>query len=343
VRIHLVTAVWGEAFTQLYLSTCLPNQMTSSNLPALAAGAAPVYKVYTRSQDAAVIAAAPAFRQLAAMIPTEVIALDHLFASSSHSDNALLTMTACHRAAVDAANHARAALMILPPDQIYSDGTFARCLEWGLRGCGAVVVPGIRLNKEGCEPLLSGRATNRSAVLGASGRSLLAWSMPRLSAIARAMFVDADPFSNAPTHVYFPVGDEGFVARCLHLHVLFINPRRRVPLRYGNFDTDYLLDACPSLEDYHVVGDSDEMLAVEFSPAGKQLGQAGAGRIDTRTLAAFYRLHGNRLHRGFLQAPIFMHTGDLTPRWREVARRSGDVVGRALPPWSRLMMRVRGS
>ena len=60
MRIHLVTAVWGEEFTRLYVSTCLANQMTSGNLPALAAGAAPVYKVYTRSQDAAVIVAAPA-------------------------------------------------------------------------------------------------------------------------------------------------------------------------------------------------------------------------------------------------------------------------------------------
>ena len=320
----------------------MPNQLCSGNLPAVASRAAIVYKIYTRSRDAEVIAADPQFRRVASLVPTEVIALDHLFAHQSLADNALLTMTACHKAAVDSANRAGAAVMILPPDQVYSDGSFVRCLELADRGYGAVVLPGIRLSKEGFKSVLASSESSLDAFYGASPRSLLALAIPHLSPITRAMFADAVPFSDAPTHVYFRVGDDGFVIRALHLHLLFVNPRRRVPLRYGNFDTDYLLDACPSPRDYHVVSDSDEMLALELSPAAKQLGQAGAGPLDKRTLAAFYRQHGNRVHQTFLQTPILMHTGDLTPRWDDAVMRSGDVIGGALPTWTRLMALIRG-
>jgi hypothetical protein len=336
VNVHLITPVWGSEFTRLYLSVCLPHQMRAGNLPALARSAAPVYKVYTRSRDAEVIAADPLFRCLRTVMPTELVALDHLFDSGSggNTGNALLTMTAAHRAAVDAANSVDAALMFLPPDQIYSDGAFVRCLELCARGTRAVMLPGLRFVKETLEPVLRDRAADRG-VGGDSPRTLLSLALPHLSPIARAMFADADDFSDAPSHVYFRVDNEGFVARALHLHLLFIHPRRKVPLRYGNFDTDYLLDACPAATDYHIVSDSDEMVAVEFSPAAKQLGQTGSGPLDTRKLAAFYRHYGNRLLRGFLRTPIYVHTTDLTPKWSEAARRSGQVIDRALSagPW----------
>ena len=333
MNIHLVTPVWGAEFTRLYLSACLPNQMRAGNLPALTTSTLPVYKIYTRSQDAEVIAADPLFNELTVLMPTELIALDHLFdnAAAGNAGNALLTMTAAHRAAVDAANAVDAALMFLPPDQIYSDGAFARCLELGNHGTRAIVLPGLRFVKESLEPILC-RADAQGAC-GGSSRTLLTLGLPHLSPIARAMFADAPNFTDAPSHVYFRVGEEGFVARALHLHLLFMHPRRKVPLRYGNFDTDYLLDACPAAEDYHIVSDSDEMLAVEFSPAAKQLGQTGSGPLDTRKLAAFYRHYGNRLLRGFLRTPIYIHTGDLNPRWSEVARRSGEVIADALAPW----------
>ena len=130
MRIHLATTLWGDEFTRLYLSLCLPNQLGPGNLPVLAAGASCVYKIYTRSQDADVIAGNPLFQHLSRLMPTELIALNHLFdgVNAGHRGNTLLMMSVAHRAAVDAANAADAALMFLPPDQIYSDGAFARCL-----------------------------------------------------------------------------------------------------------------------------------------------------------------------------------------------------------------------
>ncbi len=345
MKIHLVTPVWGQEFTRVYLSLVLPNQLAAGNLPALAARAQPVYKIYTRSQDAAVIAADPCFRRVTALMTTELIALDHLFGASAtgNAANGLLTMTAAHRAGVDAANAAGAALMFLPPDQLYSDGAFARCLELAERGARAVVLPGLRFVKEGLEPILGRRRDAANGDWGESARTLLTLSLPHLSPIARAMFANANPFTDAPSHVYFPVQDQGFVARALHLHLLFMLPRRRVPLRYGNFDTDYLLDACPAAGDYHIVSDSDEIVAVELSPAAKQLGQAGTEPLNVLELAAFYRLFGNRLLLGFLRTPLYVHSSNVTPQWHEVARRSDEVIGRARSPWTRLKSRLGGN
>jgi hypothetical protein len=339
VNIHLITTFWGEEFTRLFLSLTLPNQLSAGNLPALAARAMPVYKIYTRSQDAEVIGADPQFQRVTRLMPTELVALDHLFegAVAGNVRNALLTMTEAHKAAVDAANAADAALMFLPADQLYSDGAFARCHELGARGARAVVLPGIRFHKEGLEAALVARCSGTPGASNADSRTLLRLALPHLSPVCRAMIADADPFSEAPAFVLFPVDTDGFVARALYLHTLFLRPRRRVPLRYGNHDTDYLLDACPSLEDYHIVSDSDEILALELTPAARQLGQAGSGPLDIRKLAAFYRHFGNRLLRGFLRTPLFVHTCDLTPRWDEAARRSDEVIRRALRPWAGLL------
>ena len=64
MKIHLDTPVWGHEFTRVYLSLVLPNQLAAGNLPALAARAKPVYKIYTRSQDAAVIVSYSCFRRV---------------------------------------------------------------------------------------------------------------------------------------------------------------------------------------------------------------------------------------------------------------------------------------
>jgi hypothetical protein len=107
-----------------------------------------------------------------------------------------------------------------------------------------------------------------------------------------------------------------------------MNPRRRVPFRYGNIDTDYLLDACPSPADYHIVSDSDELIALELTPSAREHGQHGSGPLNPEKVSAFYSSFGNRLLRGFLRTPIFVHTVDLTDEWREVARGSEALIRR---------------
>ena len=45
----VVTAVWGTEFIDLFLDVCIPNQLSSRNLPALPAGSR--YRVFTKSAD----------------------------------------------------------------------------------------------------------------------------------------------------------------------------------------------------------------------------------------------------------------------------------------------------
>lgn len=337
-RFHIINYVWGESFTRLFLDVTLPNHCTAGNLFAFSGRSEAIYKVYTTSRDAEVIRSHHLFRRIEQRMPTEVITLDHLFAPGwQQLDNSLLLMTQMHRVAVDAAYRDDARLVILPPDQVYSDGAFRKMIEHALQGRRVVVCAGTRVVKESFVSAFNKRFKREDGASPAPARELVRLALDHPHPITKALFHDADPFSTGPANLYHKVGGEGYVAHNLHLHVLMIYPRKPVPLKEGNFDTSWMATACPCFDDYYIVDDSDEITAIEISEAGKNVGLGGDGPIDPVRLGAFYRQNGTPIHWQFLKRPIFIHTGDLDEKWRKKAKEATAFVQSALPLKERLL------
>ncbi|HEB71903.1 MAG TPA: hypothetical protein ENI77_04715 [Nitrospirae bacterium] len=330
MKIHLISAVWGDQYTDLFLNVCLPNQLTPGNLRAFGETDA-VYKIYTSSKDAETILDNRFYKEVESLMPTQVVALDHLFRSSGHSTPiSILLMTQCHKAAIDSANMANAILVFLPPDQVYSEGAFARLIEIASSGKRAVTLSGVRLSKETFVPAFKEKFTDENGHMPSPSRDLVELALGHLHPITASMYIDAKSPNGAPTHLYWKVGAEGFVARCLHLHPLLLNPVSKSRLIYGNFDTDYFQKAAPLPSDYYIVTDSDDITAFEMSPVDKSVGFIGASKFNIIGYARFLKRNGHHIHKYFLTEAIRIHSTQTDDNWEAIDAESSNIIQAAL-------------
>ncbi len=341
MKFHIVNYLWGEAFTRNFLDVILPNHCTDGNLFAFAERTNAIYKVYTRTDDAEMIRRHPLFRKINELIPTEVIALDHLFMDGwREKDNALLLMTSMHRVAVASASRADARLVILPPDQIYSEGAMQRVIEQAEEGKRVVVTQGIRVIRESFAPEFIRRFGTREGSSPVPARVLAQMAFDNMHPIVKAQQIDANPFTTGPAHLLCKLDDTAYVSHNLHMHPLMIHPRKYTPLKEGNFDTSWLAAACPDINDYHIVKDSDEFMTVEISDGSKKIGMEGKGAVDRKKLGDFYRQHATDIHWDFLTHPVLIHSGDIDEKWRDKIDGMSRFIRSVIPIWERIRQRL---
>lgn len=324
LHLHFITAVWGRAYTDLFLQVVVPNQLSPGNLLYFRdkPGSA-TYKIYTTKADAEYMRASPCYARLSAAVPVEIVLFEDVDFGAKY--NALIE---CHRRAIRSADEAGAALVFLSPDAIWSDGTFRRLWELGQAGTRVVMVGSIRLTKETFVPAYLAQcysATNCSAAIGA--RELVRLAMGHLHPLTEALFHDSERFGLGPSHIYWRVGNEGVLARCFHLHPMMVNPLVRGLLPESTVDADYTPLACPDPASLYVAEDSDEIAGFEIS-AREQFGSFAPNRFSAADTAFYARYWTQAHHREFVHHPIRFHATELSPKWQEVERLSDAVVDR---------------
>ncbi len=276
---HVITAVWGQEFGNLFLDLCLPNQLSPGNLPALPAGSR--YRILTTEADATWIAADPRLEAVRQHLPVDVVGISaeefEDRGKPGRLPNRYKMMTACHRRAIAEAAGERAVLIFLSPDIVLSDGTMAALVRRHAAGARAVLSTGLRLSRETFMAALDADASARTL----PSRELVALALQHLHPWTESLMVDGRSANEFPTSVYWPVRSgarlEGILVRALHLHPLLVDPVRRTELPRGTIDGHYLMRCCPKLKACHVVEDSDELAVFELTPVERNIG-ARAGR-----------------------------------------------------------------
>ena len=215
---------------------------------------------------------------------------------------------------------AGAALIFLSADFIFSDGSLAAVVRRQRAGYRAVVNTGLRLAKESFLQSVDGSTAGAAA---RTGRELVRMALPHLHPHTQSMFADARSCSRFPVAVYWRVGNEGLLARCLHLHPLMIDPMIPV-LPRRTIDGRYLEQACPDAARVHVVSDSDELQMFELTRAKRSvIGGGGAGASAWR--AAAVAAVCDELQVGYWrQHPVRLHIGEFDEQW-SVAAATADV------------------
>jgi hypothetical protein len=133
-----------------------------------------------------------------------------------------------------------------------------------------------------------------------------------------------------PSHLQFPVGDEGHILRGFHLHPIAIYPRKR-GLRPGkSVDDLWLSDVIPDRSDYYIMQDSDEGYAVEFSVRPDELRTVCVREDVYSHVASWARQGASRLQWWFAEHPIFVHRGEMSPAWDAVRAESDRVIAEIL-------------
>lgn len=321
---HAVTHVWGREYLDVFLNVCIPNQLAPGNVPALPPGSR--YRILTRSNDVDELDAHPMVHALRDVIPVDIVVVEAL---DRHGDgpHGIELMIACHQKAIADILDAGAAIIMLSADFILSDNALAAVVRRHREGYRAVVNTGLRLTKESFLPSLE---ASRAPLAALSSRELVRMALPHLHPHTQSMLADAGRFSKAPVAVYWRIGNEGLLARCLHLHPLMVDPMRPLPLLVGTNDGPYLAQACPDFSRVHVVTDSDELQMFEITTAQRQVvGTTKAGASAWRAAIVAARCDGLQLHFWQHHA-VRLHTADLDEKWIAAALTSETFVRRVM-------------
>jgi hypothetical protein len=321
---HAVTHVWGRPYLDVFLNLCIPNQLGPGNVPALPPGSR--YRILTRSSDVEEIDAHPMVHALRDVIAVDIVVIDALDRQGEGPSGTEL-MIACHQHAIADILEADAAIIMLSADFVLSDHTLAAVVRRHREGYRAVVNTGLRLSAESFVPALQASGLPLAAL---SSRELVRMAMPHLHPHTRSMFAGSDRFSKSPVAVYWPVGDDGLLARCFHLHPLMVDPMRPVPLHTGTNDGPYLAEACPDFTRVHVVDDSDELQMFEMTTAQRQVvGVTKSGLSSWRAAIVAARCDALQMH--FWQHhPIRLHASDYHQGWDRAAATAETFARRVL-------------
>ena len=321
---HVVTAVWGTAFIELFLDVCIPNQLSGGNLRALPAGSR--YRIITGSADLATLASSPKLDDVRHILPVDVVAIDLTEPDADANPNRYKMMTACHRRAVADAAAVDAALIFLAPDFILGEGTLAGLVRLHAGGARAVLTANLRLSRESFLAAWKARAGDGAV----SSRELVALGLRHLHPATASCFVDGPTSNDFPTSVYWPVrsGDriDGLLVRAFHLHPMLVDPVRREELPATTIDGHYLAQACPDIEQCIVVQNSDDVVAFELTPFERRVGNHDRRHGVSMLRLAAVAAKSDGYQRSHWHRPIRLHVGAFDERWSAVEARSAAFV-----------------
>lgn len=309
MNLHFVTVISEERSIHLFLTVVLPNLLSPGNLPFFAGSQTVSYKVYSAKESLDRITSSQIFQRLCKIVPA--------WASAPRSGSAEDFAERCHKEAVSQARKAGAALILLAPDTVWSAGALKRMGELCQGGACSVDLVTPELDEKTFVPAFMRRFVNNDGQGPAPCRELVGLALDHLHPATKSRIVnDGGSFSESFDDLYWRVGSEGLVARCVRF--------RTVMLCAGGLSET--LDNC----DGYVVTDSDEIAAFRIAPSQKPYLKPAKQKFSPLRLA-------ERLHAGAgaavgdkMQRAIRIHTDDISNRWLAVEEKSGGSVSKAL-------------
>jgi hypothetical protein len=308
LKLHFATAVWGEAFVDLFCETALPSQLSDGNLGALEARDLGLYVLYTREIDLPRLEASLAFRSLRALMPVEV----RLIAEADGAPlNALPAdpyhlMSLCHEDALEKASAEGAGCVLLVADAVLGEGSIRSIQEKAKDGAGLVLVAGLRSVKEDFRNWLAGLPRSGEGALALDPRQATAALRRTSESQLRTLFIDSPDFAHGwPSALALPAGDDSLALSLLHPHPIYVGPLGRldvaVTIDHGSF-----VDACLArVARVETFASSDDFLLIEMTARDKLEALAQDRRpFDRAAVAAFARTHVQPSGRRFAKRPF---------------------------------------
>lgn len=322
---HVVTCVWGEEYTKVFVDLALPAMLAPGNLPALADGPRNLYHIVTTDADQATIENSAAFPRLAELVKVQFDRIDAPSSDTPRHD----IQSYSNRLGIATADAAGAAIIFLNPDVIVADGGVRSLRRMIAAGKRAINVLGIRMIRERAVPrLMKHHRSGAGDVLTISPRQLIGLAMDALHPLTMMQVHNARDYDWLPSAILWPVGRQGMVARCFHLHPMCVYPRVKNARFSTTIDDDYLRAACPDPEDEYVVLESDEFCAVEMSGLDR-IGRSQP-RPDNDGAFVDWALIGAKPHHLELFCHRIFLRGEQTDQaaWSAVSRASDETVAR---------------
>jgi|SoiMethySBSTD1v2_1073268.scaffolds.fasta_scaffold242288_3 hypothetical protein len=323
--LHFAVPVWGERYVKTFLEICLPAQLSPANIPALHKKKYNLYKIYTTNKDYERIEASPAFRALQRIISvsTEFIEMPN----RGTADEKYKVKSDCYRNALLSATHNRAALLALNADIVLANGFVRSVVDLLSQGKRVIEVPGPRGLQEPIARALSARFRGSDGVaISIEPVDLSDLWVKNLHPQLAMHFVEGrkgDPFH--PSHLYWPVGDEGVIIRGFHLYPIVVYPRDSSAVFKGTIDDDLVSSLKVARHERYLAQDSRRLFCCELSPPDIHVGRM-ADRGDLHRYIEFYSSYAQSNIHNLEHEIIVTGTMDLGPEWTLRRKQSAEFV-----------------
>jgi len=330
MRYQFALALWGRQFLDYFFDIALPTWMTTGNLLGFASREAEL-DLYTTALEVEEVQRSPKLSALAAFMPIRLTVITGVEFPSGRDSSKYDLMTQIHRMAINRADENDAAIFFLGPDVAFADGTLATARELLENGKRLVMIGSMRVASDGFIAEVNRRFNPRGTVAAQLSARDMVDLIVRQPHVGNATFTwGNDELVNWPSHLYFPVGDEGFVQRGFHLHPLAINAKHRGLMPRKSVDDSWLTEIVPDQRDWHIIQDSDEGYAVDFGSQPERLLPARVRPDPLLHVATWARHHTKPLQWWLAQHPVMVHRTPLSPEWTSVTEASGATLASIL-------------
>jgi hypothetical protein len=317
---HLIVPVWGGSHVTTFLDLVLPLYLAPGNIPAAASEREVRLRIYTRERDTGLFTASATFQRARDQAEIDFVYMDDKI-EIPHT-----TMSWCHKDALRFAGGRNAMTILLTADTIFADATLLRLGQLSDDGKRAVLVAGPRVIEEEMLEELA-RHWRKTEQTSITPEAFTALCLRHLHPISLSNTWNSNGYLNThPSHLYWAVENEGFLAHCFHLHPLMVRPRLAEVKFDKTIDDDYMISAGFTSEEIHIVSDNLD-LAV-FSITGRQI-IIGNDRqlVPSAAYVAYWaRLFTHPYHRRLARAPICFYTQKTSPSWLRYEHEAQQVL-----------------
>lgn len=336
VPVHFILIVWGERFTEFFLTYALSTLLTPGNFAIEGVWGDSIFKIITTRADAGRIDRYPAIAELRRYIPVVFEVVDEAGEKELQNQDVYRVLGFLNQHAVAAAAAAGAYVSFLGPDALTGEGAMMRLKEWIEAGYETVMISGVRAVLEDVTPLLAAMPRRPDGGIVVDNRTLVDFLIDFPHPMTQALFSNAQGFNNgSPSHIYVWTGEREFTAHCWHLHPLLTKPVDGQVNFSGPMDDYYVEIAVRNPLTTKIVQSSDDLCMIEVSRRNHWADALINLRpMDTQKVIAWAVSCLYPVHRRFFETPVVFRGGP----GRSACDAPGDPAGLlrliqpALPP-----------
>lgn len=314
-------AVWGESYLSTFLRLALPSYLASGNIPACSRISNVKFIIVTRPQDVPLLENSPVWNVLSEFAEVEI---KPSLTPDMFEGNRYTVMARAHAFLIKESLRCGAVLSILSPDCIVSDGSLLFALKKILDGNFALLIPGPRAILEEAAPILTAAPflESEGRVIAVPSRDLVALLVQHLHPISQLLFWNATPFSAFPSTIYWSAGQESLLAKCFHLHPLFIDMATASPEteKSGSIDGSLITLSGISPNRIYRVKSSDDVCVIELSQKDHDpMGSVPFSTFDKSAfLANWAETYVESSHIDQFRKFVFLFSGREDVDWKSV-------------------------
>jgi hypothetical protein len=307
-KLHFVTLVWNKPYVDLFNEVFLPSQCTKGNLLYLKEKKCDgIYRIFTTKEDRTAIETSAYFSKLQECISVEFVEVILTPSFSIYQE-----MVIHHQKAMQEASIEDAAIIFLMPDMVFAEGTFASWINRLEKGKRVILLTSLRLNRE---DFVSEFLQKKK--ISYAPRELVTMALKHLHERIRFSFWDKKRFSSWPSILGWKVKENELLVHSFHPHPILVWMENRNMELSNTIDDGFFEKACPSIEKWDFITDSDECITFELTPK-EEIYQNSNYFEKNRcfpirsiySISLWARKYTKKCHRNLVQIPFYLHASD---------------------------------